>query len=159
MGGETLASLKTFPAETKMTSAAKIAVLALAYCLVVQNYAAHVVVGVAGLSFIFGSVAARYLAPKPLTTFGALLISIAWCLGFYVLAECFNHFGAFLELWRSQTLIQLIDSFRFIAVGGAIAFALRFLSQRFRYGGIGEIVFSMAAASALLVEHRNHACG
>ncbi|MGB0646299.1 MAG: DUF4129 domain-containing transglutaminase family protein [Bradymonadia bacterium] len=152
-----MASLSEFPAETRMSSAAKITVLALAYCLVVQNYASYIVVGLAGMSFILGAIASRYLVTKPLTTFGALLLSSSWLISFYLLSECFDSYGAVGELWNAKTLIQIVDTCRFVGLGGASAFTLRFLSYRFRYGGIGEIVFSMTAASALLVEHRNHA--
>ena len=140
-----------------MSSAAKISVLALAYCLVVQNYASHLVVGVAGASFILGGIAAHYLVTKPLTTFGASLISSGWFISFYLLGECFDSYGSLGNLWGAKILIQIVDTLRFVGVGGAIAFTLRFFSQRFRYGGISEIIFSMTAASALLIEHRNHA--
>ena len=116
MGGWTLVQLRGFPAETRMSSAAKISVLALAYCLVVQNYASHLVVGVAGASFILGGIAAHYLVTKPLTTFGASLISSGWFISFYLLGECFDSYGSLGNLWGAKILIQIVDTLRFVGV-------------------------------------------
>jgi protein-glutamine gamma-glutamyltransferase len=134
----------------------KASILTLAYCLFVQNYATELVVLLSGASFFVGALSARTAASSTLTTFGAVTASFCWAVVLYTVGVVMGEYDWFSDSLQARTLLHIVDTCAFMSLGGALGFMLRFFSNRYAYGTIGEIVFSISATATLLFEHRNH---
>lgn len=134
----------------------KASILTLAYCLFVQNYATHPVVLLGGASFFLGALGARVAASSALTKLGAIAVSGTWGIVLYATGLFVEEYGVFDVPFQASTLLHIADACAFMSLGGASGFVLRFCSNRYAYGTIGEIVFSISAVATLLFEHRNH---